>query len=144
MAKRHAKVTWRSRIKRSWSEFQALPPGRRFQSYYRKAHGAGGLRAKNLLQIGLGLLLLIVGGIMLVIPGPGIPVVVAGAVLVARHVKPAAKSLDWIDVHARRVIRAGLREWREATVLLRSLMVAGGVAAAGAVAYGAVDLLLSP
>jgi hypothetical protein len=143
MAKpRTRKRTWRSRLKQSWNEFQSRPAGRRFQSYYNSRHRGHGFNGKTLLQLGAGLLLLIAGGILLVIPGPGIPVVVAGAVLIARHVKPAAKLLDWVDVHVRRAWRACVREWKEASVLLKSLMATGAGMAAATVAYGAFDLLL--
>ena len=136
------KRTWKSRIKQSWNAFQAEKTGRRFQSRYNQEHRTGGVKLKAVVQIGMGVLLLIAGGIMLVIPGPGIPVIAFGAVLIARHVNPAAKALDWIDVHLRRAYRAVKREWKEAPTVLRSLMIAGAVAAVGFAGYGAANVLL--
>jgi hypothetical protein len=142
MANRPAKKrTWKSRLKQSWNRFENEQTGRRFQSYYNKEHRGKGVKPKALLQIGIGLLLMIAGGIMLVIPGPGIPVLAAGAVLIARHVKPAAKALDWLDVHIRRAIKACLREWKQASVAVRGLLVAGVLAGVAFVASGAASIV---
>ena len=128
-------------MKQSWNRFQAIPTGRRFITSYNKQHKTGGVQPKAVLQIGVGLLLMIAGGVMLVIPGPGIPVLIGGAVLIARHVKPAARALDWLDVRIRRLLKAMKREWKQSSPACRGCMIAGVAAGALAVGYALVKTL---
>ena len=51
-------------------------------------------RAKHLAQVGAGALLLVVGGALLVLPGPGIPVLVGGLALLAPRVAWARRLRD--------------------------------------------------
>lgn len=128
-------------MKQSWNRFQSVPTGRRFIHYYNQQHRTRAVTPKAVLKIGLGLLLMAAGAIMLVIPGPGIPVLIAGAVLIAREVKPAARVLDWLDVHIRRALKAMKREWKQSSTVLRGCMIAGVLAGAGVIGFAVVKAL---
>jgi hypothetical protein len=59
-----------------------------------------------MLTIVAGTLLLAVGLVMLVAPGPGILVVVLGGALLAEESQLIARFLDWAEVGIRRLISA--------------------------------------
>ena len=84
-------------MKRRLRKFTAAPRGQRFRAYYdRRRQQPHPVR--TLLLIGLGFLLLALGLVMLVLPGPGVLVGFAGAALIAGESKPAARVLDRIDL----------------------------------------------
>jgi hypothetical protein len=63
---------------------------------------------RTVLAIGFGLLLLALGLVMLVLPGPGLLVGFAGAALIAGESKVAARLLDRVDLYVARA----LARWR--------------------------------
>ncbi len=69
---------------------------RRFKSHFRVASGLG---------------LLVVGGILAVpgIPGPGIPIMIVGLVILSDHFVWARRALEWLKKRAR---DAGLPDWK--------------------------------
>lgn len=85
-------------IRRQWHHFTATPHGRRFQTRHRlrRARKYGVLR--RFLISGLGVLLILAGVVMLVLPGPGILALVIGAALIAEESLLVARFLDRLDV----------------------------------------------
>lgn len=91
----------RNRLGKSWRELKRGEPGRRFQNRYeRRGRSGGGLR-KWLLIAG-GLLLVLAGIVFLPLPGPGMLIIAAGALLMAEESLSAARALDWLERKARR------------------------------------------
>lgn len=84
-----------------------------------------------------GIALLIAGAILMVIPGPGIPVLLVGGGLLAREFKWAATALDWLEERLTKVVRWLKRQWRQAPVPLRVVVVVFVAFVASASAYGA-------
>lgn len=84
-------------LKRQWQHFMATPSGRRFETRHRmrRAHASG--MARKLLISGIGVLIVLAGIAMLVLPGPGMLAIVVGAALVAEESLLAARLLDRID-----------------------------------------------
>jgi hypothetical protein len=84
-------------LRQQWKHFIAVPSGRRFITRYRERRGQrGGLLRKGLI-VGAGLLLMLAGAAMLVLPGPGLVALVVGAAFIAEESRIAARMLDRID-----------------------------------------------
>jgi len=95
-------------MKRRLRKFTAAPRGQRFRAHYDQLQQRPHL-VRTLLVVGLGMILLALGLVMLVLPGPGLLVGFAGAALIAGESKWAAGLLDRVDL---RVSRIG-RRWRK-------------------------------
>ena len=85
-------------VRRQWQHFKATPIGGRFQMRHRmrRVHGSGA--ARKVLISGLGLLIVLAGIVMIVLPGPGMLAIVMGAALIAEESLFAARMLDRIDL----------------------------------------------
>jgi hypothetical protein len=85
------------------------------------------------MQIGIAVLILIVGIAMMPLPGPGFPIVLVGAALLARESSRAARALDWLEVKIRSVWAWGVHRWRKISPALKVsifLVAAANLAAA--------------
>lgn len=99
------------RLKKNWKKFLSVPAGTRFRRRYEAhRHQQGGLLRK-LVVIGVGSLVVLLGIIMMVLPGPGVLVALLGAALIAEESLFVARALDRIDLWARGPIRRW-RRWR--------------------------------
>jgi Putative transmembrane protein (PGPGW) len=87
--------------KKAWRELKAGKPGRRFQARHERARGGGALRKWGL--IAGGALIVLAGIVLLPLPGPGLLVIAAGALLMAEESRAAARALDWLEMKARRL-----------------------------------------
>jgi len=134
-----------SGLKRSWRELKKGRPGHRFQERAerskRKRSSHSGI--KRFLKLVVALLLVVGGMILCVIPGPGLPLLIIGAALLAERSRTIARGLDWIEVKARRVIAWGKAWWRHATgtgkfaaVLIGAVAVVGGGYGAYSITFG--------
>lgn len=94
-------------LKRHWREFVTAPAGTRFQAHYRRHRRRRGL-VRTIVAIGSGLLLIALGTVLLVLPGPGLLIGAIGAALLAGESLSVARALDGIDRHATRL----WRRWR--------------------------------
>jgi hypothetical protein len=94
-------------LKRRLQKFTSVPHGQRFRAHYDRLQQRPHMM-RTLLAIGFGLLLLALGLVMLVLPGPGLLVGFAGAALIGGESKTAAHLLDRMDLC---VTRAWTR-WR--------------------------------
>lgn len=93
----------------TWKTFASRTPGTRFRARYRRRseRPVGALRKYAV--IGVGFVVMVVGAALLVLPGPGILLLLIGAGLVAEESLIAARILDRIELWiARRVQR-----WRQ-------------------------------
>lgn len=100
-------------FKQRWQRFAAVPPGQRFREHFnrRQASKPSALH-KRILAMGAGILIMGLGLIMLIAPGPGILVLLLGATLIAQESLSAARFMDWADLRLRRLLIRGLRVWR--------------------------------
>ena len=101
-------------IKRHWRLFSAPPPGKRFRaSFDRRRQERPGSFHKKILAIGTGVIIMGLGLVMLIAPGPGILFLAVGAMLIAQESLSAARTLDWADIRLRRLaVRARNAWWR--------------------------------
>jgi hypothetical protein len=123
-----------SKWKKDWKAFERAPAGERFIRRYkaRKQKGRGWARIASVV---VGIVLVVGGAILLVIPGPGLLVIAFGGALVGQEFRWAAVALDWTEVQLRKLVRLGARFWNSASVALRAGVVAVGVAAGAGAAY---------
>jgi hypothetical protein len=82
--------------------FMTVPSGRRFRAHYERMRAKPGMW-RAVVAIGGGLVLLALGIVMLVTPGPGLIVAAIGAALIAGKSLVAARVLDRIDLAATRL-----------------------------------------
>lgn len=97
--------------KKSWRELKAGQPGRRFQDRYARRREAARGPLGKCAFVCLGVLVLLAGIVLLPLPGPGMVVVAAGAVVMAEGSRTMARTLDSLELRARRVYAA----WRSSS-----------------------------
>jgi 4-amino-4-deoxy-L-arabinose transferase-like glycosyltransferase len=84
-------------LKRRVRRFMTAPSGTRFRAYHERLAQRPNLM-RTLLVVGCGLILLALGLIMIVLPGPGLLIGAIGAVLIAGESLWAARLLDRVDL----------------------------------------------
>lgn len=131
-----------AQFRASWRHLIHAPPGRRFQEYHSYHLVSRRARWIALCSLVLGLLLVTLGLIALVTPGPGVLMVVVGAGLLARESLLAARGMDWLELRIRGAFEQGGRLWRGASGQLRVAAGLLGLLLLGAVLYGSFSLIL--
>jgi hypothetical protein len=92
-------------LRRQWRHFKKSRPGRRFQdSYDRKRESRGGMLWRCALMV-FGAALCLIGLFFMAVPGPGIPILAVGAVLLAQQSQAAARLLDRAEIRVRKMLR---------------------------------------
>ncbi|MBL8250385.1 MAG: hypothetical protein JNK31_01815 [Candidatus Competibacter sp.] len=100
-------------LKQRWQRFAAVPPGQRFKEHFkRRQQSQPSTFHKRILIMGTGIVVMGLGLVMLIAPGPGILVLLAGGMLVAQESLTAARFMDWADIRLRRLAVRGRRAWR--------------------------------
>ena len=85
--------------------FRASRPGRRFQDHYeRKRESRGGALWRCAAMVA-GVLLCAAGLFFMAVPGPGIPILLVGAALVAQQSQATARLLDHWELALRKMLR---------------------------------------
>ncbi|HET9880626.1 MAG TPA: PGPGW domain-containing protein [Candidatus Binatia bacterium] len=93
-------------LKQSWGRFKAGLPGRRFQQQFRLRQRFGSGAARKALFMAVGILIVAAGIFLLFVPGPGIIILLIGAVLIAQQSSFAARAFDRIEIRLWRFIKA--------------------------------------
>lgn len=130
-------ATWIERAKRRWREFKAAPVGQRFQQVHRRRQQARRSPWRKALFLGAGVLLMIVGVVLLFVPGPGLLVLFAGAALVARESLRFCQALDWAELRLRPLCDWGLNAWQGSPFWWKAMLVLLTAAVLGGVGYAA-------
>jgi hypothetical protein len=127
-------------IKQSWRQLRDSRPGERFQDAHRRRQ-ADASSWKKPVWMAVGLAVFLGGVVLLVIPGPGIPVVLIGAGLVAREWGAAAALLDSVEVKIRALLAWAQGRWQRSPIWARVMGAIAAVAVAGATLFGAYTLV---
>ena len=101
-----------TRLKKYWTSLKQGDPGSRFQEQYEKEHRKKKRPIGRILRIAAGVILMPVGLFFLAVPGPGLLIILLGAVLIARELRLAAMLLDWLEVRGRKVFKWGRQRWQ--------------------------------
>jgi hypothetical protein len=86
-------------------QFQILkrgPPGKRFQELHARRSNRSKQRTGAVIACGIALI--VVGAVLLVIPGPGLPVLLVGCGLIAQELRVIGRVLDSMELAVRRWI----------------------------------------
>ena len=95
-----------------------------------------------MLWLALGAALSLAGVILMLIPGPGIPVLLLGAGLVAQESLWVARILDALEVRIRGAVGWARRKWSGSPAWAKVLVTVAAVVVAGALSAGAYQLTL--
>ena len=87
-------------LKQNFLEFNASPPGERFQALHRRRAERGTARKPLMIATGIGLM--VMGLAMLVLPGPGLVVLAVGLALIVQESLVLARGLDWLEQKVRK------------------------------------------
>ncbi len=91
------------RMKKYWAQLKRGEPGSRFEEQYEKSKDQQRSGVARFLRVAAGLLLIPAGLFFLAVPGPGLLIMLLGAVLIAREFRFAAVALDALEIRGRRV-----------------------------------------
>lgn len=132
-------VKVKNALKKSWDQLKRGRPGHRFQDRAKSASRNRANRSwvKRFLEPVVGALLLVAGVIFCLIPGPGLPLVVIGAALLAERSLVMARCLDWIELKVRKLISWGKIWWTKAPPVARVAAVVIATGVVGCAGYGA-------
>src|SRR5262245_24289630 len=92
-------------VREMLDEFRKSRPGKRFQDHYRRKRASAGGTVWRCMAMAAGVLLFLAGIVFLAIPGPGIPILAAGAALLAQQSRGVAELLDRAELRLRRLLR---------------------------------------
>ncbi|MBA3463832.1 MAG: hypothetical protein H0T46_28000 [Deltaproteobacteria bacterium] len=126
--------------KREWRAFKNDRPGHRFQHEHDRLQQKGrGVR----LGLGIGGVLLLAAGVaLLVLPGPGIPLLVFGLALLAGLSGALARKLDRAEPVLRHEAKKVRRGWDHLSGGAKAAVCAVAVVGLAAVAYGAYQIII--
>ena len=91
----------------SWRDFWSARPGERFTRRYERLDGRGRHPVGRLLRGALGMLLVALGIVFGLLPGPGFVPALAGLALLAGESQRIARVLDGLEVRLRHWLRRG-------------------------------------
>ena len=114
------------------------PPGQRFERHYERVRHQG--RALRVLLSIAGGLLVVAGIAFMVLPGPGLPLLVLGLGLLAGMSRPLARALDRAEPFVRRQLHRLVRRWRALGAYGKVLVVAGVALVCGGAGFAAVQI----
>jgi hypothetical protein len=107
-------------------------PGHRFQDRYQREKRSEHTRSAHgrVWKLGLGILSVVIGLVLCVIPGPGVPFIFLGGGLLAAESLIVARFMDALEVRLRKIAQWALRRWKPlplwAKAIVGALIVAGG------------------
>jgi hypothetical protein len=132
-----------SRLKRQWCNLKTGHPGRRFQERYKrnKRMRAGKSDPRRFVTPVVGVILLALGVVFCVIPGPGLPLVLCGAMLLAERSRPIASAMDWTELKLRAVIGGLKGWWHHASRAAKNAVVVLAACLIACAGYGAYHVL---
>jgi hypothetical protein len=125
----------KAKARETWEEMKHDPPGKRFQRHFHRRQEKGRREGRGrhyLLVIGL----VLVGVVLMFIPGPAVVLFGLAAALLAEDSLRIAKALDWVELRIRELVGWCARTWERAGTAGRVaiMLVAAGAVSAGA--YG--------
>lgn len=132
-----------SKLKRQWGEIRMGKPGHRFRAQFERNERAkaGKSFLRRWMMLFVAAMVLMIGIVLLFIPGPGIPFVILGASMLAEQFRPAANALDSLEVQLRKMARRGRGWWHQSSISTKGASALLVVATIGSVGYGAFHVV---
>lgn len=120
-------------MKHEWRLFKHDRPGERFENHRRRMDK--GPAWKKVVFGVAGLVLVAVGIVFCILPGPGSVGIVFGLALLAGMSRPVARLMDRAEPKLRRVARRMLRFWRTRSLGTRVTLIGAAAIAIAFVGY---------
>ncbi len=132
-------------LKQQWRAFKKDRPGKRFEARYErnKKERPSQSWMVRIFKPAIAIVLLAGGVLLCFIPGPGIPLIIIGAGLLADEWRALARAMDWLELRLRKVVKWAKGWWETAPRLARHAVIALAVLAAGGAAYGGYRFIAS-
>ena len=89
-----------------------------------------------------GIGMLVAGVVFCLIPGPGLPLLLIGAGLLADVSRPVARAMDWADVKVRSVISRCALWWKQASTGAKYTVIVLAVFLGSGAGYGGFRILM--
>lgn len=114
-------------LRASMHHLREAPHGRRFRTHF-DHHGTPALHRRFVLSV-IGGVIAAIGVAMLVLPGPGVVVILLGLAFLGRAFRVFAALLDWLERHLGRLWRWISSKGPMGRVITILFLVSGAVAA---------------
>ncbi len=101
----------RDQWRREWEEFRASAPGARFRERYERVKCLERPPAERFARCGAGIVIVLVGLVLVPLPGPGWLIVGFGVTMLAQESRRIARVCDGIEIRCRGWI-SRWRRWR--------------------------------
>jgi hypothetical protein len=133
------------RLKKQWREFIRAKPGQRFQDRYQRSRQSRAERSRliRLLQPAAAVLLILIGLVLVFIPGPAILFFLAAAGLLANESKKLARLLDRLELKLRAWRGRASKWWKRAPAVARYALLMIAIAAVGGAGYTAYRVVFA-
>jgi hypothetical protein len=129
-------------LKKHWKELSREEPGERFQNRHQRNHRKG-RSSHRALKLGAGIVLLVAGLILLLIPGPGSVLILVGGALLAEESLVVARTLDRLEVQVRKLADWAIDHWKKAPAPVKALLILLALALAAGAAWLAYSYFLA-
>ena len=132
-------------LRQEWRGFKRGRPGHRFEKRYERNQDAESSQSwfLRLLKPTVAIILFAGGIVLCFIPGPGLPLIIIGAGLLADESRSVARVMDWLEVRARKVITWGRNWWDHASKPAKHAVIVLALLTAGGMAYGSYRIIFS-
>ena len=127
-----------ARLKKQWAEFKRSRPGSRFRDRYERRKRSPTTWWVRLIEIGLAIVMVLLGIFFAVAPGPASVFFFLAGGLLASESKTVARLMDWIEMKSRAIGAWARRHWRRLSRAAKGAViaiVAACSAACGVAAY---------
>ena len=131
-------------LKKQWRDIKCGQPGRRFQELHDRRQAARRSPRRRRVAIGIAGCVFVGGLIMMPLPGPGFPIVLVGAALLARESSRAARGLDWLELKCRHVTGCAFKAWRATSLPLKVAILVMATLGIGSAAWAVCTLTSLP
>ncbi|RYD42165.1 MAG: hypothetical protein EOP85_11580 [Verrucomicrobiaceae bacterium] len=130
-------------LREQWRTFKSGRPGHRFHDRYERNKEAlsGKSWIARFIKPVAGIVLLVAGVVFCLIPGPGAPLLLIGACLMADVSLPVARALDWFDIQLRNMSNHARKWWGRSSAMAKSAVILLVFFLASGAGYGGFRLL---
>jgi hypothetical protein len=131
-------------LKQRWREFRRGRPGHRFQERHERNREARSARSPlaRFFKPFAAVVLLAAGIVFFLIPGPGLPLLLIGAALLADVSLRVARAMDWLELRIRALLSRLRRWWSGASAIAKSAVVISTLLLASGAAYGVFRIVM--
>ena len=98
---------------------------------------------QRLIQPVAAIILLAIGVVLTILPGPAVVFYFAGAGLLAGESRTLARGLDWTELKLRRAFHWLGRWWKRASIAAKSIVIFCGVCVASLLVFAAYRIFLA-